>query len=133
MDPTHDPIEVSNEEWKSYLSAEQYRILREKGTEPPFTGEYLNLKQEGLYHCVACSNPLFSSTAKVDSKLGWPSFNESLNEGSIQELFDTSFSKNEMEVICHRCRSHLGHVQKNGPTGKLYCINSIALKFHPNQ
>ena len=118
----------SEEEWKKMLTPEQYRILREKGTEMAFTGEYLHEKADGTYACAACGNPLFGSDAKFDSGTGWPSFDTALS-GAIETHRDTSGGMERTEITCARCGGHLGHVFDDGPTktGKRYCINSVCL------
>jgi peptide-methionine (R)-S-oxide reductase len=121
-----------NEEdvWRSKLTPEQYRILREKGTERPFTGEYLNSDADGMFACAACGNQLFSSDTKFDSGTGWPSFDQAL-PGAIAYHRDASHGMVRTEVTCAKCGSHLGHVFDDGPTGtgKRYCINSVCLKL----
>lgn len=118
----------SEKEWKKVLTPEQYRVLREKGTEPAFTGEYLHEKADGTYACAACGNPLFDSSAKFDSGTGWPSFDDALPD-SVEYMEDTSHGMRRVEITCKRCGSHLGHVFDDGPTktGKRYCINSVCL------
>jgi len=118
----------TEEEIKAKLTPEQYHVLREKGTEAPFSGKYVNEKARGMYACMVCGNKLFSSDAKFDSGTGWPSFDEAI-PGSVREISDTSLGMERTEVVCARCGSHLGHVFDDGPTenGKRYCLNSVCL------
>lgn len=129
-------ITKTNEEWKKDLTAEQYRVLREAGTEPAFTGEYTDFTDEGVYKCAACGNQLFSSDNKFHSGCGWPSFDDIENSDAVETQVDTSHGMNRTEVICARCGGHLGHVFPDGPrdtTGLRYCINSVVLDFKPKK
>jgi peptide-methionine (R)-S-oxide reductase len=125
---TKKSMPKTGEEWKRKLTAEQYKILREKGTEAPFTGEYLHEKRQGMYWCAACGNPLFDSQTKFDSGTGWPSFDQAI-PGSVKYVPDDSHGMKRTEIICARCGSHLGHLFDDGPTatGKRYCTNSVCL------
>jgi peptide-methionine (R)-S-oxide reductase len=119
----------SESEWREQLTPEQYRVLREAGTEPPFSGRYVYAKDDGFYRCAACGAELFSSDTKFDSGTGWPSFTEPVVAASVELLDDSSHGMHRTEVRCRRCGSHLGHVFPDGPapTGMRYCINSLAL------
>ena len=122
---------LQEEEWKEKLTEEQYRVLRQKGTERPFTGKYWNNKKKGIYYCAGCGTPLFDSTSKFESGCGWPSFFTPIKDSKIKEEPDNSFSMRRTEVLCKNCGGHLGHVFNDGPKpmGLRYCINSISLDF----
>jgi peptide-methionine (R)-S-oxide reductase len=127
-----DKILKTEDEWRKDLTPLQYTILREKGTEPPFTGKYVDHHDEGVYTCAACGQQLFSSDTKFDSGSGWPSFTNPVNLEHVELREDNEYGMNRMEVVCKRCGSHLGHVFEDGPQdkgGKRYCINSCSLNF----
>ena len=117
--------------WREQLSAEEYYVLREKGTERAFTGEYWNVWENGAYHCRGCGELLFQSDTKFDAGCGWPSFDQPAAEGVVDEASDTSHGMTRTEVLCHKCGGHLGHVFPDGPTetGQRYCINSLSIKL----
>ena len=124
------PIERSESEWRKQLSEEQYRILREKGTESPHSGKYNMHFQEGAYCCAACNAKLFESGQKFESNCGWPSFDDAI-EGAVEYVQDKSFGMIRTEILCSNCGSHLGHVFDDGPseTGQRYCVNSASIEF----
>jgi peptide-methionine (R)-S-oxide reductase len=121
----------TNEDWKKELSADEYRVLREKGTERAFQGEYWDNHQAGVYYCRACHQKLFSAETKFDSGTGWPSFYQPVSNDAVSSIVDKTFGMTRVEVVCSNCGSHLGHVFPDGPrpTGQRYCMNSISLKF----
>lgn len=124
-----DRIDLTDEEWRSKLSPEQYNVCRQHGTERAFSGKYWNEHSPGVYHCVACGEPLFDSETKFESGTGWPSFYQPIAQDRVVEKNDRSFGMERTEVLCGRCGSHLGHVFDDGPrpTGLRYCLNSAAL------
>ena len=124
-------VEKSDEEWKEILTPEEFKILRKKGTEPPFTGKLLHNRKKGVYSCTGCGNELFKSSSKFDSGTGWPSFFEPISEDSIEVKIDSSHGMKRTEILCRTCGGHLGHVFGDGPepTGLRYCMNSAALHF----
>lgn len=124
-------VNKTKEEWQKVLSAEEFRVLREKGTERPFTGKYDAHFEAGIYTCKGCGNKLFESDTKFNSHCGWPSFYDVSNKSAIKEITDTSHGMIRTEVVCSKCGGHLGHVFDDGPrpTGLRYCINSVSIDF----
>ncbi len=130
----HEKIVKSEDKWRRILTPEQFRVMREKGTEKPYSGKYYNFKGKGIYQCIGCGLDLFNSETKFDSGTGWPSFWDSIVKQNVRKEPDYSLFMKRTEVLCNRCDAHLGHVFEDGPppTGLRYCINSVSLKFVEN-
>ncbi len=129
-----EKVKKSEQEWRQELTPEQYEVVRNKGTEAPFTSELNDVKEPGEFVCVACGQPVFSSDNKFDSGTGWPSFDRPMGDEFVETEADNSFLMRRTEVLCSRCDAHLGHVFNDGPadtTGQRYCINGCALEFKP--
>jgi len=126
---------MSEEDWKSKLTSEEYRVLREKGTERPFSGVYNAHEENGTYTCKGCGEELFTSQMKFDSGCGWPSFDKEISGGKIDRIRDLTHGMIRTEIVCSNCDGHLGHVFNDGPTetGERYCVNSVSLSFTPSE
>lgn len=125
------PVEKTDAQWRKELTPEQYKVMREKGTERAFTGAYVDNHEQGMYKCAACGEPLFDSDTKFESGSGWPSFFKPLSADAVETEEDRNHGMRRTEVMCKKCGAHLGHVFDDGPkpTGQRYCVNSISLKF----
>ncbi len=133
MPTTEETLPKTDAEWREKLTPEQYRVLRQAGTERAFTGKYWDTKTPGTYVCAGCGTDLFDSSIKFDSHCGWPSFFDALDESKIERREDNSYGMHRVEVLCKNCGGHLGHLFDDGPlpTGQRYCINSVSLDFKP--
>jgi peptide-methionine (R)-S-oxide reductase len=126
-------MQLSDEEWRSRLSPDQYAVLRRGATEPAWSGKYLHVDEDGTFRCAGCSTALFSTGAKFDSGSGWPSFDRAVAAGTVEERSDRTHGMVRTEILCAHCGGHLGHVFPDGPTGTglRYCVNSLAIEFEP--
>ena len=130
-----EKIKKSEQEWRQELTPEQYRVMREAGTEPAFTGKYYKTKDPGTYVCASCGQPLFDSETKYESGTGWPSFYKPVDGSAVEEHSDTTYGMRRTEARCSRCDAHLGHVFPDGPrpTGMRYCMNAASLELKPEE
>jgi len=131
-----EKVKKSEQEWRQELTPEQYEVVRQKGTEAPFTSELNDVKEPGQFVCVACGQPVFDADNKFDSGTGWPSFDRPMDDENVETAADNSMFMKRTEVLCSRCDAHLGHVFDDGPqdtTGQRYCINGCALEFKPEK
>jgi peptide-methionine (R)-S-oxide reductase len=124
-------MDIPEDEWKKKLDPDRYRLLRGRGTEPPFSGALLHNNEKGVYACAGCGAELFSDAAKFDSGSGWPSFYDAVDRSRIEEVEDSSHGMRRIEIVCRNCKGHLGHIFPDGPrpTGLRYCVNSLSLEF----
>jgi len=128
---TTKAVNLTDAQWRARLTPEQYHVLRQKGTDRPFTGKYYLHNEKGVYSCAACGQELFTSDMKFDSDCGWPSFDKEMAGGRIKQIKDTSFGMERIEIVCAKCGGHLGHIFDDGPTltGQRYCVNSTSIDF----